>query len=951
MARFYPVFFLALLLLGGCDSFRSDSKNAALEQLSLADAVLEPGFSPDVLQYSATVGSSVNSTSVSAIAASGKAKVAINGSAPQRGPASATVALNAGVNTITVVVTAESGRQRTYTVEVTRPESTYSIGGSVSGLSGDLTLRNNGGDDLEIAADGPFAFATEIADGSNYSVSVAGQPDGQECSVENGSGTVDGADVTAVSVTCAATELTVGGTLTGLTGSVTLQNNGGDDLVLTENGAFVFATPMDEAAAYDITVSSQPENQQCTVSGGAGTISGADVTSVNVQCSGTGTFRITGTVNGLVGTGVLQLNGTENLLMAKNGPFFYFGLFQDGADYEVTVLTQPAGQTCTVANGSGTIAGAGVSDVRVDCAGAGAVTGSLFDWEWVNPRPQGNGVLDFASDGSLAVAVGGAGLVMTSTDGVDWVVRDSGTGESLRSVTWGGGEFIAVGSGGAVTTSPDGVTWQSQSLGNIELAGIEWDGSKYVAVGNEFGLTLRAVAVTSTDGATWSVQTLAEFDPMSPRPVEGLAWSGSRFVATALFGTVYTSADGIAWTPVQVQPDLINLRIASDGTRFVLVANDATVYTSVDGSVWTPEAAAFPGAFIDRLTWDGSRFLATAVNQFITSPDASTWTVNTVSAGNLFLGAVTRFAGRNVVASADGAIYTSPDDSSWSTEFAAETTRLWDVTWDGSQFVGVGTGPAIRTSPDGTNWTTRLETDPLAAIMLSVTFAGGQYVAVGNGLNSQSQVLTSPDAITWTSRSIAIDNLSLVDVAWGDGTYVAVNKGGTLLTSPDGVSWTESARLLDNTGAFSELSGVEWNGSLWVVTGREAINNGVAGYLWTSPDASTWTRQVIPGGRIVGELAWNGSRFVAVGSAVATSVDGLSWTFLTSQLGWQDISWNGSKFIAVGFGAEILESTDGLTWSVSRSKSGFNLAVASGGGATVVLGLVNVGTIITRSEP
>jgi hypothetical protein len=48
----------------------------------------------------------------------------------------------------------------------------YTVGGSVSGLSGTLVLRNNGGDNLSISANGAFVFATAVLDGNNYSVTV-----------------------------------------------------------------------------------------------------------------------------------------------------------------------------------------------------------------------------------------------------------------------------------------------------------------------------------------------------------------------------------------------------------------------------------------------------------------------------------------------------------------------------------------------------------------------------------------------------------------------------------------------------------------------------------------------------------------------------------------------------------------------------------------------------------
>ena len=82
--------------------------------------------------------------------------------------------------------------------------SLFSVGGSVSGLSGgSVVLQDNGGDDLSVGGgDGAFTFGSRVADGAPYSVSVKSQPVGQTCAVSDGSGTVSGADVTGVVVSC-----------------------------------------------------------------------------------------------------------------------------------------------------------------------------------------------------------------------------------------------------------------------------------------------------------------------------------------------------------------------------------------------------------------------------------------------------------------------------------------------------------------------------------------------------------------------------------------------------------------------------------------------------------------------------------------------------------------------------------------------------------------------------
>ncbi len=161
----------------------------------------------------------------------------------------------------------------------------YIIGGTVTGLTGTLVMQCNGADDLTVTADGAFAFATALADKTAYTVTVLTQPATQTCTVVNGTGTLGGADVTDVTVTCSVNAYTVGGTVTGLSGTLILQNNGADDLTVTADGAFTFATAVAGGSGYAVTVSSRPIVQNCPVTNGSGTMSGANVTDVTVDCS------------------------------------------------------------------------------------------------------------------------------------------------------------------------------------------------------------------------------------------------------------------------------------------------------------------------------------------------------------------------------------------------------------------------------------------------------------------------------------------------------------------------------------------------------------------------------------------------------------------------------------------------------------------------------------------
>ena len=162
----------------------------------------------------------------------------------------------------------------------------------------------------------------------------------------------------------------IGGTLTGLPSgaSVTLQNNGGDNLTLTADGAFTFSEAIADGETYSVTVLTQPVGATCAVSGGSGTVSessSTSITSVVVTC--TASSSVSGTVTGLVaGTAVTLTNGGVDLPVTSTS-WVFPGTLASGASYDVTVKTQPLGQTCTVTNGKGTYTSGTATAVAVTC--------------------------------------------------------------------------------------------------------------------------------------------------------------------------------------------------------------------------------------------------------------------------------------------------------------------------------------------------------------------------------------------------------------------------------------------------------------------------------------------------------------------------------------------------------------------------------------------------------
>ena len=87
-----------------------------------------------------------------------------------------------------------------------------------------------------------------------------------------------------------------------------------------------------------------------------------------VWSAGVPAYAVGGTVSGLTAGGlVLWLNGSEQHAIAADGSFAFSHVLESGTPYSVSVYQQPAGETCVVAGGQGTIASANVGDVTITC--------------------------------------------------------------------------------------------------------------------------------------------------------------------------------------------------------------------------------------------------------------------------------------------------------------------------------------------------------------------------------------------------------------------------------------------------------------------------------------------------------------------------------------------------------------------------------------------------------
>jgi hypothetical protein len=237
------------------------------------------------------------------------------------------------------------------------------------------------------------------------------------------------------------------------------------------------------------------------------------------------------------------------------------------------------------------------------------VSANGTDWSMVTNGldPQWESLLAVATGGGQFVAVGNA--ILSSSDGLQWIRRETVMGNQLWAVTYAAGQFVAVGSGfaGAIAaTSPDGITWEVFNLPiNTSPRNIAYGNGKYIAVGPP-------VSIVSTNGRDWA--------PINSLLAQGIAFDGAQFIAT-LATNGFSSADGTNWAsfplPNFAGPTGQDYYTARFANGIVITGGRVSHYgllvTSASGGAYTPAANAVTqsmGASRDAVFVDGHFYLA-----------------------------------------------------------------------------------------------------------------------------------------------------------------------------------------------------------------------------------------------------------------------------------------------------------------------------------------------------
>jgi len=245
--------------------------------------------------------------------------------------------------------------------------SSFNIGGTVTGLSGVLIIQNNSGDDTVVEQTGSedvsFTFKTSISSGSTYSVSVKLQPNTQTCTASNASGTTS-QNISNITIACTSSSYNVSGTVSGLTGSVVLQNNGADNLTVS-NGSFSFTNKINKGSAYNVTVKTQPSPFICSAASNRG-LASDNMSSVSIVCAVQAYF-LSGTASGLGSTTLGLQFDNETKTLSDNDSFSFSTPVAKGGGYSIYIPSQPDNRTCSVTNGTRSNVTQDYTDLKAVC--------------------------------------------------------------------------------------------------------------------------------------------------------------------------------------------------------------------------------------------------------------------------------------------------------------------------------------------------------------------------------------------------------------------------------------------------------------------------------------------------------------------------------------------------------------------------------------------------------
>ena len=688
-----------------------------------------------------------------------------------------------------------------------------SLGGSVSGLNGAGLILSNGSSTVSVAVNATqFTLPAPVAYGSSYAVAVTTLPAGIACAVTNGTGTMPASAVTNVAVTCTDQPFSVGGAIAGLTTAGLVLANGIETFSFAANAsAFTIPTKVAYASHYAVTVETQPVGLACTVNSGSGTMPAANISNVAVVCAARN-YQLEGSISGLTASGLVLADGSDTLTVAAHASGFTMPIsVAYGAQYALTIRTQPVGLTCTVSGGSGTMPSNDVTAIAVTCANGAYTLGGT-----ITGLSAGGLILANGTD-RLAVAANAAQftlptpVVTTSSYALTIARQPSG----MTCTASGGTGTMPPGNyaGIAVSCAAREWAWMSGPNGNNVTGTYGTQGAP--AAGNDPGSRSSAVSWVDLSGNLWLYGGYTYVGPNDARTLDDLweysqssgqwTWMGGAANAdnvTPVYGT--QGAPGPTNEPGSRQNSTVWTDTA--GNFWLFGGNGATGYNdlwkySPTSHLWTwmsgSTSGNAPGVF-------GVQGTPASVNVPGARGQAVSWRD---AAGNLWLFGGVSFSGSGIL---NDLWRFSPASGLWTWMSGPNTLNATGV------FGVQGTPDALNMPGARTNGVTWA--DGAGNFWL---FGGQGYASSGGlgDLNDFWKYDTASGQWTWMGGS------NTINASGTYGTQGSAAAGNVPPPRNGAVSWTDGS------------------GTLWLFGGQAGVGgNQELNDLWQySPNANQWT--------------------------------------------------------------------------------------------------------------
>ncbi len=551
------------------------------------------------------------------------------------------------------------------------------------------------------------------------------------------------------------------------------------------------------------------------------------------------------------------------------------------------------------------------------------------DWEWMNPKPQGNSIyaVDFVNDNTGFAAGDFGTMIKTNDNGTTWTKVQTGTSRKFLSMdfvdlntgyaggdnqhlqkTINGGQswqvlnlpregqfdslfyirdihFINQNLGYVLgfflmeskiwKTTDGGNSWQTQTTGgaNYLYKLTFWDANNGIAVGGSFG---GEIIKTTNGGATWQIVYQLSYQCMSVKYL-----NANTVFAGCEEGRMYRSTDGgTTWNFVLSDAgiDFMSINFTSANTGFAFGSGSAFAKTIDGGSNWVEHILSNQSSrqyFDADVTPSGSIHALGSYGATIRSTNA-------------------------------GATFVS---QAYVTEGYISDIKFVDVN-TGYAVAGYSGGDILKTTNSGATWVSQITGYTLPIYGIAFINAETGFLA-----GSLTVYKTTNGGTNWQTVHTSGTNEIFTDVFFINPNtgFVSGSYGKLLKTTNAGASW--SPTVVPGVGMLSSLDFLNENTGFSIGDNNAAIKTTNGGVNWSPMSVPA------PANTTLNNIFFvdNNTGYISSSAGIfKTTNAGGSWIQLPAPAGgYNNVQFRGSYGYAIAGDGKIIKSINaGASWII-----------------------------------